>query len=198
METTASHIAGPLREQEQIASCRSIGVTELEFPDHSEGAVVADVQLRLDIARAMRKHRPEVLISINFRESWGGPSWNHAGHRAVGLALLGSVRDTANSWVAQDLEDPACDGVRFVAFNASPQSTHSVDVTATVEDGVRSLLCHREYLRSLGQTNEEAAAFLRAEARDAGSAAGAEYAAQFEVLRPWPQGRYRWTLLMVL
>ena len=184
METTAPDIAGPLREQEQIASCHSVGVTELEFLDHSDGAVVADLQLRLDLARAIRKHRPEVLISINFRESWGGPSWNHADHRAVGLALLDSVRDAANSWVAQDLEDPAWDGVRFVAFNASPLSTHAVDVTATVEDGVRSLLCHREYLRALGQTDEEAAAFLRAQARDAGPAAGAEYAAQFEVLRP--------------
>jgi len=66
METTTSHIAGPLREQEKIASCRSVGVTELEFLDHSDGAVVADLQLRLDIVRAIREHRPEVLISINF------------------------------------------------------------------------------------------------------------------------------------
>lgn len=183
METTPPDLAGPLRQQEQVASCRAVGVTEVEFLDHHDGAVVADLALRLDLARAIRQHRPEVLISINFRESWGGPSWNHTDHRAVGLALLDAVRDAANSWVAPDLGAPAWAGVRFVAFNGSPQSTHAVDVTETVEDGVRSLLCHREYLRALGQSDDEAAEFLRSHARDVGPAAGVHCATLFEVLQ---------------
>ena len=32
----------------------------------------------------IRTHRPDVVLSINHRDSWGGPSWNHADHRAVG------------------------------------------------------------------------------------------------------------------
>ena len=38
------------------------------------------LDLRSDLAAVIRRHRPEVVVSINFRESWGGPSWNHADH----------------------------------------------------------------------------------------------------------------------
>ena len=47
--------------------------------------VQADLALRADLARMIRRHRPEVLVSINFRDSFGGTGWNHADHRHVGV-----------------------------------------------------------------------------------------------------------------
>ena len=79
---------GPLRRAEQVASCAAVGVSEPEFLGHPDGLVIADLALRRDLAAAIRRHRPEVILSINFRDSWGGPSWNHVDHRHVGLALL--------------------------------------------------------------------------------------------------------------
>ncbi len=184
IETMAPDVAGPAREAEQVASCAAVGVTEVEFLDHHDGLVVPDLRLRLDLARAIRRHRPEVLLSINFRESWGGPSWNHADHRAVGVALLDAVRDAANSWLAQGLDDPAWSGVRFVAFNGSPQATHAVDVTDTFEQGVASLLCHELYLEALGDDEASARQMLRGNAEAAGPRLGVELATTFEVLSP--------------
>ena len=184
IETMSPDLAGPAREAEQRASCAEVGVTEVEFLDHHDGMVVPDIRLRLDLARAIRRHRPEVLLSINFRESWGGPSWNHADHRAVGIALLDAVRDAGNSWLAQGLDDPAWSGVRFAAFNASPQSTHAVDITETYEAGVRSLLHHRVYLEALGDDETSVRQMLRGNAEGAGEAMGVELATSWEMIVP--------------
>ena len=173
--------AGPLRRHEQVASCAVVGVEDVEFLGHPDGAIVEGLELRADLAAAIRRHRPDVVLSINFRDSWGGPSWNHADHRAVGRALLDAVRDAANPW-AFPHRGEAWGGVRLTAFNASPEPTHGVDVTATFDAGVRSLECHRTYLDNLGGDQASPAGFLRDAASAAGERLGVELAATFEVI----------------
>lgn len=173
--------AGPIRRNEQRASCDSVGVTDVEFLGYPDGLIVESLQLRADLAAAIRRHRPEVVLSINFRDSWGGRSWNHADHRAVGRALLDAVRDAANSWFAPE-RGPAWAGVRFSAFNGSPQPTHGVDVVATFDAGVRSLECHRLYLDNLSGAMSSPAEFLRAGAASIGPRIGVELATGFEVV----------------
>lgn len=172
--------AGPIRCEEQRASCREVGVTDVEFLGYPDGSIVESLGLRTDLAEAIRRHRPEVVLSINFRDSWGGPSWNHADHRAVGRALLDAVRDAANSWFAPE-RGPRWAGVRFVAFSGSPQPTHAVDVTATFDAGVRSLECHRAYLDNLGGDTSPAE-FLRGAAEHGGRLLGVDLAAAFELI----------------
>jgi LmbE family N-acetylglucosaminyl deacetylase len=122
-----------------------------------------------------------VVLSINFRDSWGGPSWNHADHRAVGRALLDAVRDAGNPWVFRDGGE-AWDGVRFVAFSGSPSATHAVDVSDTFDAGVRSLAAHRVYLDNLGGTMASPEDFLRGAAEATGPRLGVELAASFELI----------------
>jgi len=172
----------PLRRAEQEASCAAVGVTDIDYLGHPDGLVVADLALRADLAAAIRRHRPDVVVSINFRDSWGGPSWNHADHRAVGVALLDAVRDAANPWVFTDRGEP-WDGVRFVAFNASPQSTHGVDVTDHLDAGIASLECHRTYLDHLDEPTDPDP-FLRGAAEAAGERLGVPLAVAFEVMKP--------------
>jgi LmbE family N-acetylglucosaminyl deacetylase len=173
---------GPLRRDEQEASCAAVGVTDIEYLGHADGLVVADLALRADLAAAIRRHRPDIVVSINFRDTWGGPSWNHADHRAVGIALLDAVRDAANPWVFPERGEP-WDGVRFVAFNSSPEATHGVDVTEHLDAGVASLACHRTYLEHLDQATDPDA-FLRGAAEGAGSRLGTELAVTFELRTP--------------
>lgn len=171
----------PLREREQRASCAEVGVTELEFLDHPDGLVVADLRLRSDLVRAIRRHRPDVLLSINYRDTWGGLSWNHADHRAVGVALLDAARDAANPWVFPDAGE-ACDPVEFVAFSGSPQPTHAVDVSDHFETGVASLRAHAQYLEGIGDPGgEDTVAMLRRFAEQAGQQIGTRYAVGFEL-----------------
>jgi LmbE family N-acetylglucosaminyl deacetylase len=173
--------ASPIRREEQRASCDAVGVADLEFLGHPDGRIIESLALRADLAAAIRRHRPEVVLSINFRDSWGGPSWNHSDHRAVGRALLDAVRDAANSWFAPE-RGRAWAGVRFAAFNGSPQPTHAVDVGETFDAGVRSLECHRLYLGNLAGAMASPAEFLRGAASATGPRIGVELATGFEVI----------------
>ena len=170
---------GPLRREEQRASGAAVGVTDIDFLGRPDGTVVESLELRRDIAAAIRRHRPDVVLSINYRDSWGGTSWNHADHRAVGRAILDAIRDAGNPWIDGGGES-SWDGVRFAAFNASPQPTHGVDVTATLDAGIRSLLCHRTYLEHLGGDSSSPESFLRRSAAYAGARLGVDLAVTFE------------------
>lgn len=181
ISTMAPDQTGPIRRAEQIAGCAEVGVTDVEFLGYPDGSVVEGLSLRGDLAAAIRRHRPDVVLSINHRDSWGPQSWNHADHRAVGRSLLDAVRDAGNPWVFGDRGD-AWDGVRFVAFSGSPEATHGVDVTDTFDAGVRSLKSHRVYLEHLGGDMASPETFLRSGAASAGERVGVELAASFELV----------------
>jgi LmbE family N-acetylglucosaminyl deacetylase len=172
---------GPARRQEQVDSCAVVGVGDVVFLDHRDGYVQEGIALRADLTRVLRRSRPDVVLSINFRDSWGGPSWNHADHRAVGRALLDAVRDAANEWMFPDLGE-VWRGVRFVAFSGSPQPTHGVDISDHFEAGVRSLQCHRVYLEHLGGDMSSPEGFLRGHAEEAGQFLGVRLATTFEII----------------
>lgn len=174
--------ATEVRMAEQVASCAAVGVTDVEFLDHPDGMVVEGLELRRDLTAAIRRHRPDVLLGINHRESWGGPSWNHADHRAVGRSLLDAARDADNAWVFTELELPRWSGVRFTAMSGSPEPTHAVDTTDHFEVGVASLRCHATYLAELGGDMADPETFLRPAAEAAGPRIGVELATTFEVV----------------
>ncbi len=179
--TMAPEQAGPLRRQEQRDSCAIVGVTDVQFLGLPDGLLEEGLSLRRTLTGVLRRHRPEVVLSINFRDSWGGPSWNHVDHRVVGRTLLDAVRDTANPWVFTD-QAPAWDGIRFVAFSGSPQPTHAVDITGSFDVGVRSLMAHRAYLANLGGAMADPGEFLRGGATAAGARLGVALAAAFEII----------------
>jgi LmbE family N-acetylglucosaminyl deacetylase len=174
-----------VREAEERASAAVVGVEHVEFLDgHVDGLVEYGIPLRRDLALAFRRLRPELVMSINFRESFGGRSFNMADHRHTGLAILDAARDAGNRWVfteesaAQGAEPWS--GVRYVAFSGSPANTHALDVTDTMDLGVASLREHAAYIDGLG-TEFDPDAFLRGIARGTGEAFGCEYAVGFEL-----------------
>jgi LmbE family N-acetylglucosaminyl deacetylase len=179
-------VCGPLREAEQRASCAVVGVTEVDFLGLPDGELEPNLDLRRHFAASIRKHRPEVVITINHRERWGpGSPFNHSDHRAVGLALIDAVRDAANPWSFRQLLDVGLEpwsGTRFVLAGGSPEVTHMVDVTDHMELGVASLKEHKAYLAALSDEMADAGTWLSAQARAAGPAIGVEAAASFELI----------------
>ncbi|HZU71731.1 MAG TPA: PIG-L deacetylase family protein [Acidimicrobiales bacterium] len=166
---------GPLREEEQRRSAAVVGVDEVEFLGHPDGAVEYGLALRHDIAAALRRLRPQVVLGMSFDLTWGdsGPV-NHADHRAVGLATLDACRDAANRWVFTDAGEP-WSGITAVYLAGTAVTTHFVDVTDTIDAGVASLREHRAYIDGLG-TGFDPDRFLRDMAGYGGMAAGCEYA----------------------
>ncbi|PJE98456.1 PIG-L domain-containing protein [Streptomyces carminius] len=155
--------AARVREAEQRASAAVVGVEAVEFLDHRDGVIEEGVALRRDLAAAIRRHRPELVITLNQHETWGPGFWNTPDHRAVGRAVLDAAGDAGNRWIFTDLADEGLtpwDGVRWVAVAGSPEPTHAVEVgEEDVERAVASLAEHRAYLTAL--SDEEPAEYAR-------------------------------------
>jgi LmbE family N-acetylglucosaminyl deacetylase len=175
---------GPLRMAEERSSAAVVGVTEVEFLDYQDGLVEYGVPLRRDLAAALRRLQPEVIITQSFDLTWGeeGPV-NHADHRAVGLAVLDACRDAANEWVFPEA-GPVCRSIRDAYVSGAADPTYFADVTGTIEAGVASLREHRAYIEGLGG-DFDPDEFLRNMAGYVGLGAGCEYAVGF---RRYPMG----------
>lgn len=173
-----------VREAEQIESARIVGVDAVEFLGLPDGIVEYGVPLRRVIAEVVRRNRPDVVITGNFRDTFGGRNLNQADHIAVGKAVLDAVRDAGNRWIFPEQLDGGLEpwgGVKEVWATGSPEATHGVDTTATFDAGVESLKAHAAYIDGLGWENWDPAEFLEGFARATGQRMGVAFAASFEV-----------------
>ncbi|WP_103540364.1 PIG-L deacetylase family protein [Streptomyces sp. SM1] len=176
----------PLREREQRASAAVVGVSEVDFLGHADGVIEYGPALRRDIAAAVRRHRPELVITLNHRDTWGGTYWNTPDHVAVGRATLDAAGDAGNRWIFPELVERGLEpwnGVRWVAVAGSDSPTHAVDATAGLERAVRSLLEHRTHIEALTGEDPEAYArgLLTGFAEETGKRFGNRPAVAFEV-----------------
>ncbi|MEU2596576.1 PIG-L deacetylase family protein [Streptomyces hirsutus] len=186
IDTLAPAECGPLREREQRASAAVVGVSTVEFLDHRDGVVEYGTALRRDIAAAVRRHRPELVITLNHRDTWGATLWNTPDHVAVGRAVLDAAGDAGNRWIFPELTERGLEpwnGVRWIAVAESSAPTHAVDATDGLDRAVRSLLEHRAYIEALTDQNPEeyARGILTENARETGKRFGGRPAVAFEL-----------------
>lgn len=184
IDGTPPREAGPMREEEQRAAARIVGVDTVEFLGYPDGIVEYGLRLRRDIARVIRRYRPDVVITGNYRDSWPGGFPNQSDHIAVGRATVDAVRDADNRWVFRELIDEGHDpwkGVRNVLVGGTPDAGHAVDVTDHFEQGVESLRAHSAYLAGLGGgPMADAGGFLERIARETGERFGCQYGVAFQ------------------
>jgi len=176
-----------IRTAEQEASAAIVGAEAVEFlHGHRDGMLEHGLDLRRDLARAIRRHRPDVVLTSSFREGfYGSPAgWNHSDHRVLGEAVVDAVRDAGNRWVFPELVDEGhepWDGVRFVLVGSSPLSKHFVDISDSIERGMESLRAHAVYFDALGGS-AETESFLRRGAAEVGAEVGVAHALPVELI----------------
>jgi LmbE family N-acetylglucosaminyl deacetylase len=173
-----------VREAEQIESARVVGVDVVEFLHQPDGILEYGVPLRREIAHVVRRHRPEIVLTGNFHETFGGRNLNQADHIATGRAVLDAVRDAGNRWVfPEQLVDglEPWGGVKAVWAGGSPRAEHGVDTTETFDAGVESLKAHAAYIEGLGWENWDPQEFLEGFGRQIGQRLGVAIGAAFEV-----------------
>ncbi|MFD8950166.1 PIG-L deacetylase family protein [Streptomyces xanthophaeus] len=191
IDTIAPAECAPLREAEQRASAAVVGVTQVEFLDYRDGVVEYGLDLRRDIAAAIRRHRPELIITMNHRDTWGGEAgggfWNTPDHKAVGRATLDAAADAGNRWIFPELISEQglepWNGVRWVAVSGTTTPTHGVDAAPGMERAVKSLMEHKAYIEVLTDQDPEeyVRGFLGGFAEQAGARFGGRPAVLFEV-----------------
>jgi LmbE family N-acetylglucosaminyl deacetylase len=173
-----------VREAEQIESARIVGVDVVEFLHQPDGILEYGVPLRRELAHVVRRHRPEIVLTGNFHETFGGRNLNQADHIATGRAVLDAVRDAGNRWVfPEQLIDglEPWGGVTAVWAGGSPLAEHGVDTTDSFDAGVESLRAHAAYIEGLGWENWDPHEFLEGFGRQIGQRLGVAFGATFEV-----------------
>jgi LmbE family N-acetylglucosaminyl deacetylase len=188
--------AAPLREREEREGASRVGVEVVEFLDYRDGVVEGGLPLRRDLARAIRLHRPEILLTGGFDVRGASGFSNQADHRVVGLATLDAARDAGNRWIFPELIEEGLEpwgGTRFVAVAGSGRPTHGVDITGEpLQRGIASLEAHAEYTKGLGGAAFDVGTFLTFFASMGGKAMGVEAAALFDIYRLIPEGPPAW------
>jgi len=173
--------AAKLREAEQRASAAIVGVADVEFLDHQDGIIEYGLALRRDIAAALRRHRPDLVIGFNHYDVLPSGKPNSPDHRHTGRALLDAIGDAANRWVFPELDLPPWGGVRYVALGHPLAPTHAVDITGVIDLAVASLEAHRAYLSGLTPPVTSVREPLVAFARLTGERFGGRLAMPFEL-----------------
>lgn len=151
MDASTPDRTAELRMREQVAGSTAVGVSQVEFLHYPDGVLVYSLELRRDIARAIRKFRPDAVLVGSWEVEFVA-GLNQADHRVAGLAAVDAVRDAGNRWVFPELLDEQLDpwSPRWLLVSGDPRPTHGVDVTGEpLERGIRSLEAHREYLAGI-------------------------------------------------
>nr|WP_229898560.1 PIG-L deacetylase family protein [Streptomyces finlayi] len=188
MDSMDPQEAARVREQEEHQAAALVGVKEVEFLDgHRDGAIEYGLPLRRDITAAIRRHRPDILVTLNFHERWRSGDWNSPDHRNTGLALMDAAGDAGNRWTFPELAQQGLDpwkGVRYVAVGGSPLADHAVDVSDVLDQGIAALEAHRTYLNHLGPDHPmaDARTFLERKARMFGERFAGTPAIAFELI----------------
>jgi len=152
-ETPREQMAA-LREAEQRAAAKVVGVTDVTFLGHPDGRVYVTHELRRDITRQIRRVRPQRVLTQSPQRNWQRIAPSHPDHLAVGEAALCAVYpDARNPFAHPELlaeEGLAAWTVPEVWLMGGPQPDHYVDVTDTFDRKVEALRAHVSQTAHLG------------------------------------------------
>ncbi len=170
------------RAAEQRAAAAVLGVGAVEFLGRPDGELVADLALRRDLTRAIRRDRPDRVVCQNAVRTYTNVHGNHPDHLAAGQAALEAVYPASRNRLAfpQLLaeEGLAPHVVREVWVTGTERPDHLEDVSDFVDRKIAALLQHRSQMADPAQVE----ARVRGRLADTGRPAGFAYAEAFRRL----------------
>jgi LmbE family N-acetylglucosaminyl deacetylase len=168
-----------LRQQEQLNAGRVLGLRDVVFLGYEDAMLQPTLELRRDIAREIRRYRPDVLICMGPSRTLTGNGYiGHPDHIASGEAALAAVfpssrdRLTFPELLAEGLEPHK---VKEVWVMDRDQADQYVDVTDYIETSIAALQQHRSQVGA-----EEADQFMRQWRSNVGERVGMKYAESFK------------------
>jgi LmbE family N-acetylglucosaminyl deacetylase len=140
-----------IREEEQRQACKVLGVKELILLGYPDGFTSESSELRGQIVRLLRLHRPDVVVT------WDGfrGSFNHRDHRNVGIATMDAcypiVRDRL-FYQADEEDGLQSHQVNEILLAGAADPDYVVDITDHWETKVAAILCH---VSQIGERTKE-------------------------------------------
>ncbi len=134
-----------IREREQLAAAKLLGVREVIFLRHSDQTLEDTPEFRKELVRLIRMYRPETVVTADpyRRYIW------HRDHRITGRVTLDAVFPFARDHLSYpDLLEEGLQPhkVREVLLWASEDPNYCSDVTDTFDIKVAALRCHESQI----------------------------------------------------
>jgi LmbE family N-acetylglucosaminyl deacetylase len=142
--TPRSAIAG-IRQAEQTAAAKELGVSELRFLGYPDGALEANLALRKAISREIRRYKPDVVLTQSSVRDFSRIYASHPDHLATGEATMCAVYpDARNPFTFTDLIDEGFEAHSawqvWIMGGANPN--HYVDTTLQFDRKIAALRRH--------------------------------------------------------
>ncbi len=143
-----------VREEEQKAAARVLGVREVVFLDHPDQSLEDTPEFRKEIVRVIRQFRPRIVVTSDpyRRYIW------HRDHRIAGQVTLDAVFPLARDHLAYpDLIQEGLEPhkVEEILFWAAEDINFRSNITETFDLKVMALHCHKSQVKEIGNPHLE-------------------------------------------
>lgn len=180
-ETMTRERLRDLRRAEQEAAATILGVRRVVGLEFEDGYLEPTLELRRAVARQIRIHRPDVVITTDPTMRFGGGRYvNHPDHIAVGEVVARSINPDASTrqmfpelWRDERLEPHKPKALFLMALGSGDRF---VDISAVVELKFAALRAHAS---QFGATEE---GFVRGLMAEEGARAGVAYAESYRII----------------
>jgi LmbE family N-acetylglucosaminyl deacetylase len=166
-----------IRRKEQKAACEEVGVGEVVFLGHDDGQLEPTLELRRELVRELRKHKPEVLITWDpTRVVYSEGYINHPDHRAAAQAAL----DAAAPACAMPLLWPEVGPphqIHQVYISGHEQANLWVDISETIDQKIAALKKHASQMGDWDPTE-----MVKGWSAETGSEKGMAHAERFLII----------------
>jgi len=124
---------GQIRQAEQRAACRELGIDEVVFLGYDDGQLQPTLELRRDLVREIRRFKPEVVLTGDpTRMIYSDNYINHPDHRAAAQAVVDAVAPAcAMPLLWPEVGPPH--RVRQVYLYGSEEPNTWIDISETVD-----------------------------------------------------------------
>jgi LmbE family N-acetylglucosaminyl deacetylase len=158
-----------------------LGLKTVEFLGYPDGYLEPSLDLRRDISREIRRHRPDILITTNPRRDLLGSGYiGHPDHFAAGEAAMSAVYPAARDHLTfpelleEGFEPHKVREVWVTMFGEDATRFNPLE-EVDVDTSIRALHAHTSQIKN----PEESGKWMRQRRADLGAKVGAAYAEAF-------------------
>jgi len=169
-----------IRYAEQRKAAKVLGVKNVVFLGYEDGYLYPTLEVRKDVARQVRIHKPDVIIAMDPEFRVAGEYVNHPDHIAAGEVALRTINPDASTrqmfpelWRDEKLEPHKPKALFLETFG---DGGTVVDISDTMETKIKALLLHRS------QLGPEAEGFVRDWNKRTGKSAGYKFGESFKII----------------
>ena len=137
-----------IREKEQIAACKILGVKEVTFLKHSDQSLEDNHEFRKEIVCQIRKYSPRIVVTANTGSLYKHRIW-HRDHRIAGQVTLDAVFPFARDHLSYPeliRKGLKPHKVKEIFLWASEDITYRSNITETFHLKIAALKCHESQI----------------------------------------------------